>query len=166
MTAHDIGPGRAPCGVACAGHVFAVHVRADPGLVWTALTDPGQTGVYLYGLAAHSTWVPGDPDRVPPRRPRCGDRPGHARLPPGTAVLHAASRAGRSAPVPDLAAVAWRRITIRRQSGGGSLRPSPVMSPWTRRSPPDSGRRAFPSTAPAVGITSLEGCDCTLRDRP
>ena len=60
----------------------------------------------------------------------------------------------------------WRRITIRRQSGGGSLHPSPVMSPWTRRSPPDSGRRAFPSTAPAVGITSLEGCDCTLRDRP
>jgi hypothetical protein len=25
------------------------------------LTDPGQTAVYLYGLAAHSTWVPGDP---------------------------------------------------------------------------------------------------------
>jgi uncharacterized protein YndB with AHSA1/START domain len=46
---------------ACAGHVFAAHVRADPGLVWTALTDPGQTSVYLYGLAAHSTWVPGDP---------------------------------------------------------------------------------------------------------
>jgi uncharacterized protein YndB with AHSA1/START domain len=61
MTAHDIEPGRAPRGVACAGHVFAAHVRADPGLVWTALTDPGQTAVYLYGLAAHSTWVPGDP---------------------------------------------------------------------------------------------------------
>jgi hypothetical protein len=61
MTAHDIEPGRAPRGVACAGHVFAAHVRADPGLVWTALTDPGQTAVYLYGLAAHSTWVPADP---------------------------------------------------------------------------------------------------------
>jgi hypothetical protein len=61
MTAHDIGPGRGPRGVACAGHVFAAHVRADPGLVWTALSDPGQTAVYLYGLAAHSTWVPGDP---------------------------------------------------------------------------------------------------------
>jgi len=69
MTAHDIGPGRPPrgelgCpprGVACAGHVFAAHVRADPGLVWTALTDPGQTAAYLYGLAAHSSWVPGDP---------------------------------------------------------------------------------------------------------
>jgi hypothetical protein len=47
--------------VACAGHAFAAHVRADPGLVWTALTDPGQTGLYLYGLTAHSTWVPGDP---------------------------------------------------------------------------------------------------------
>jgi hypothetical protein len=28
-------------GVACAAHVFAAHVRADPALVWTALTDPG-----------------------------------------------------------------------------------------------------------------------------
>jgi hypothetical protein len=47
--------------VAWAGHVFAAHVRADPGLVWTALPDPGQTAAYLYGLVAHSTWVPGDP---------------------------------------------------------------------------------------------------------
>ena len=54
-------PGRQPPGVACAAHVFAAHVRADPGLVWTALTDPGQTAAYLYGLAAHSTWLPGDP---------------------------------------------------------------------------------------------------------
>jgi uncharacterized protein YndB with AHSA1/START domain len=52
---------RQPRGVTCARHVFAAHVRADPGLVWTALTDPGQTAAYLYGLAAHSTWVPGDP---------------------------------------------------------------------------------------------------------
>jgi hypothetical protein len=69
MAAHDIRPGRAPRGVACAGHVFAAHVRADPGLVWTALTDPGRTAVYLYGLAAHSTWVPGDPIEF-----RLGDR--------------------------------------------------------------------------------------------
>jgi hypothetical protein len=61
MTGRDIEPGRPPRGVACAGHVFAAHVRADPGLVWAALTDPGQTAAYLYGLAAHSTWVPGDP---------------------------------------------------------------------------------------------------------
>jgi uncharacterized protein YndB with AHSA1/START domain len=54
-------PGRPPRGVACAGHVFAAHVRGDPGLVWAALTDPGRTAAYLYGLAAHSTWVPGDP---------------------------------------------------------------------------------------------------------
>ena len=84
MTAHDIEPGRPPrgepgrpprgepgcppraepgCpprGVACAGHVFSVHVRAEPGLVWAALTDPDQTAAYLYGLAAHSSWVPGD----------------------------------------------------------------------------------------------------------
>jgi hypothetical protein len=66
MTAHDIGPSRPPrgepgCpprGVACAGHVFAAYVRADPGLVWAALTGPGQTAAYLYGLAAHSSWVP------------------------------------------------------------------------------------------------------------
>ena len=68
MTGRGIGPGRPPrgepgCpprGVACAGHVFAAYVRADPGLVWAALTGPGQTAAYLYGLAAHSSWVPGD----------------------------------------------------------------------------------------------------------
>ena len=47
--------------MACAGHIFAAYVRADPGLVWAALTDPGQTAAYLYGLEAHSNWVPGDP---------------------------------------------------------------------------------------------------------
>jgi hypothetical protein len=49
MSARDIEPSRPPrgepgCpprGMACAGHVFAAHVRADPGLVWMALTDPG-----------------------------------------------------------------------------------------------------------------------------
>ena len=60
MAAYDAEPARKPRGVACARHVFAAHVRADPGLVWAALTDPGQSAVYLYGLAAHSTWVPGD----------------------------------------------------------------------------------------------------------
>jgi hypothetical protein len=25
---------------------------AAPGLIWAALTDPGQTAAYLYGLAA------------------------------------------------------------------------------------------------------------------
>ena len=51
---------RQPRGMACAAHIFAAYVRADPGLVWAALTDPGQTAAYLYGLAAHSSWVPGD----------------------------------------------------------------------------------------------------------
>ena len=57
MTAHHAEPSRSPRGE----HTFAGHVRADPGLVWAALTDPGQTAAYLYGLAAHSSWVPGDP---------------------------------------------------------------------------------------------------------
>ena len=67
MTAHGIGPAArravspAARRAACAGHVFAAYVRADPGLVWAALIDPAQTAAYLYGLAAHSTWVPGDP---------------------------------------------------------------------------------------------------------
>ena len=58
MAIHDTEPSHSPRDVAGAGHVFAAHVRADPGLVWTALTDPGQSGAYLYGLAAHSTWMP------------------------------------------------------------------------------------------------------------
>jgi uncharacterized protein YndB with AHSA1/START domain len=70
VAAHDTEPSRPPRGVACAGHVFAAHVRGDPGLVWAALTDPGQTAAYLYGLAAHSTWVPGDPIEF-----RLGGRP-------------------------------------------------------------------------------------------
>jgi hypothetical protein len=69
MTAHHTEPShsprgehdRKPRGVAGAAHIFAAHVRGDPGLIWAALTDPGQTAAYLYGLAAHSTWVPGDP---------------------------------------------------------------------------------------------------------
>lgn len=69
MTAYHTEPGlpprgehdRQPRGVACSTHIFAAHVRADPGLIWAALTGPGQTAAYLYGLTAHSTWVPGDP---------------------------------------------------------------------------------------------------------
>jgi len=61
VAAHGTESSRPPRGVACAAHVFAAHVRADPGLVWAALTDPGQTTAFLNGLAAHSTWIPGDP---------------------------------------------------------------------------------------------------------
>ena len=69
MTAYHTEPSRSPRdehdrrprGVACSAHVFAAHVRADPGLIWAALTGPDQTAAYLYGLAAHSSWVPGDP---------------------------------------------------------------------------------------------------------
>ena len=69
MTAHHTEPsrsprgehGRQPRGMACAAHIFAAHVRAGPGPIWAALTEPGQTAAYLYGLAAHSTWAPGDP---------------------------------------------------------------------------------------------------------
>lgn len=61
--------GSSPRGVTCVAHVFTAHVRADPGLVWTALTGPGQSAAYLYGLAAYSTWTPGDPVEL-----RLGDR--------------------------------------------------------------------------------------------
>jgi hypothetical protein len=61
VDAHGTAPGRLPRDVTCTAHVFAAHVRAGPGLVWTALTDPGRTPGFLYGLAALSTWAPGDP---------------------------------------------------------------------------------------------------------
>jgi uncharacterized protein YndB with AHSA1/START domain len=61
VSTEDTEPSRPPRGFACVAHVFAAHVCADPGLIWTALTNPGRTAGYLYGLAAHSTWVPGDP---------------------------------------------------------------------------------------------------------
>jgi uncharacterized protein YndB with AHSA1/START domain len=69
MSAYETEPSRSPrgehgrssCEVACATHVFAAQVGASPELVWAALTDPAQTVAYLYGLAAHSRWAPGDP---------------------------------------------------------------------------------------------------------
>ena len=61
MNAHGAEPRRSSRGGACVAHTFAVHVRAGPELVWTALTEAGQTAAYLYGLAAHSTWIPGAP---------------------------------------------------------------------------------------------------------
>jgi uncharacterized protein YndB with AHSA1/START domain len=38
---------------------FGCYTAASPAQVWTALTDADQTQAYLYGLAAHSTWLPG-----------------------------------------------------------------------------------------------------------
>jgi uncharacterized protein YndB with AHSA1/START domain len=58
---HDTEPRRSPRGGACVAHTFAAYVRARPELAWTALTDADQTAAYLYGLAAHSTWIPGAP---------------------------------------------------------------------------------------------------------
>jgi len=58
---HDAEPRRSPRGGACVAHTFAAYVRARPELAWTALTDADQTAAYLYGLAAHSTWIPGAP---------------------------------------------------------------------------------------------------------
>jgi uncharacterized protein YndB with AHSA1/START domain len=57
--ADDTEPRRSPRGATCVAHTFAVHVAACPQLVWTALTDPDKTAAFLYGLAAHSTWIPG-----------------------------------------------------------------------------------------------------------
>src|ERR1700693_2333875 len=58
---HDAEPRRSPRGGACVARTFAAYVRAHPELAWTALTDADQTAAYLYGLAAHSTWIPGAP---------------------------------------------------------------------------------------------------------
>ncbi len=35
---------------------FTCATAACPEAVWSALTDPEQTRVYLYGLAAHACW--------------------------------------------------------------------------------------------------------------
>ena len=61
MAAHEAGPGLSSHGVTFAAHTFAAWTRADPAVVWTALTEPDQTAVFLYGLAADSTWIPGAP---------------------------------------------------------------------------------------------------------
>jgi hypothetical protein len=55
MTADHAEPSRSPRGehdlqprgVASAAYVFAGHVRADPGMVWAALTGPGDPPLYL-----------------------------------------------------------------------------------------------------------------------
>ena len=36
---------------------FTCSTTASPDRVWQALTQPEQTRVYLYGLAAHSCWA-------------------------------------------------------------------------------------------------------------
>ena len=37
-------------------HRFSCVTGAEPARVWSALTEACQTGKYLYGLAAYSTW--------------------------------------------------------------------------------------------------------------
>ena len=81
MNAHGAEPRRSSRGGACVAHTFAAHVRARPELVWAALTDADKTAAYLYGLAAHSTWIAEAPISF-----RLGDR---AEL--TGRVLHAAS---------------------------------------------------------------------------
>ena len=61
MGTHDAEPRHAPRGVTFAAHTFAAWTRASPGVVWTALTDADEIAAFLYGLAAHSTWIPGAP---------------------------------------------------------------------------------------------------------
>lgn len=39
--------------------MFAFFTEATPVRVWNALTDPGQTRIYLEGMALHSDWVAG-----------------------------------------------------------------------------------------------------------
>jgi uncharacterized protein YndB with AHSA1/START domain len=44
-----------------AAHSFAACTYVCPQVIWAALTDPDQSAAFFYGLAAHSTWVPGAP---------------------------------------------------------------------------------------------------------
>jgi uncharacterized protein YndB with AHSA1/START domain len=59
MGADDAEPRRSSRGGAFVAHTFAAHVRTSPEFVWKALTDPDMTAAFLYGLAAHSTWMAG-----------------------------------------------------------------------------------------------------------
>ena len=61
MGARDADPRLSPLRAACVVHTFAAHLRAPPELVWVALTDAAKVASFLYGLAAHSTWIPGAP---------------------------------------------------------------------------------------------------------
>ena len=65
-----------------------------------------------------------------------------------------------------------RRITIPRQSGGG-LAPSPVMSPWTRRSLSNPGRWFSPANSiggrigsPAWKVGMRSGSACLSAGQP
>lgn len=42
-------------------HSFRCFTPVDPSRVWTALTDGRETGRYLHGLVADSTWCPDAP---------------------------------------------------------------------------------------------------------
>ena len=57
-------------------HEFRCFTPADPFRVWTALTDGQETGWYLYGLVAESSWCPDAPIRfrAPPHLPECQTR--------------------------------------------------------------------------------------------
>ena len=142
MAAHDTEPSHSLHGVACAGHVFAAHVRADPGMVWTALTGPGQTAGYLYGLAAHSTWVPGHPIEF-----RLGGRAG-----PIGRVLHA--RCGE-------------RLSYLLQAGPVN---SPVYLTWRLRPAQAGARSGWRSTSPTAPVQprtrKISGCPSSPRCRP
>ena len=42
-------------------HTFRCFTPVDPSRVWTALTDGQETGRYLHGLVADSSWCPDAP---------------------------------------------------------------------------------------------------------
>jgi hypothetical protein len=74
MTSGAVGggngePHRPPRGIDFVAHNFAAHTTAAAETVWVALTDPAKTADYLYGMAAHSTWVPDAPVEL--RREDC-----------------------------------------------------------------------------------------------
>jgi uncharacterized protein YndB with AHSA1/START domain len=58
---HDAERSSSQHGVAFVVHNFVAHSRARPERAWEALTEPNQTAAFLYGMAAHSTWLVDDP---------------------------------------------------------------------------------------------------------
>src|SRR6185437_13236314 len=93
--------GSSPHGVICVAHVFTAHVRADPGLVWTALTgSPAATPVVRDRVRAPERLTCPCSHRAAPasRAPPPATAPGYleSQIPPAPRVSRPAELRGSS----------------------------------------------------------------------